>query len=107
MGPAFAGMTWEESDPLGRQAGRACGLFRRMATGKRTGMITTQPGSELSAWRALAACAMVVLAPLLMPVHPLHAADDLCGEPKAAAKELSERLTKDSRLREMHRNETY
>ena len=44
---------------------------------------------------------------MLMPVRPLHAADDLCGEPKAAAKELYERLLKDSRLREMHRNELY
>ena len=62
-----------------------------------------RPGSKPSARRVLAACAVVVVS----LVHPLHAADDLCGEPKAAARELYERLLKDSRLREMHRNELY
>jgi hypothetical protein len=35
------------------------------------------------------------------------AGDDLCGEPKAAPQVLYDRLAKDGRLREMHRNELY
>jgi hypothetical protein len=61
-----------------------------------------QAGSGIWVWRALAAFATVVLMGA-----PLHAADDVCGEPKAAAIALYERLIKDSRLREMHRNELY
>jgi hypothetical protein len=38
---------------------------------------------------------------------PGAAAEDLCGEPKAHPDALYERLAKDSRLREMQRNEQY
>jgi hypothetical protein len=54
--------------------------------------------------RVLVACAVVVISQV---VRPLHAADDLCGEAKAAPQALYERVSKDSRVREMHRNELY
>ncbi len=61
------------------------------------------PGDKLSMRRVLVACPMVILS----LVRPLHAADDLCGEPNASPQALYERLAKDSRLREMRRNEHY
>jgi hypothetical protein len=54
--------------------------------------------------QALAASAAIVLA-LVRP--PPVAADDICGEAKAAPQALYERLTKQSHIREMHRNELY
>jgi hypothetical protein len=56
------------------------------------------------AWHRLAACAAAFVA----LAQPLHAADDdVCGEPKASPQALYQRLAKDSRIREMHRNELY
>jgi hypothetical protein len=74
----------------------------------------TRPGGEASICKVptraptlvpmvLVACAAVLLA----PVQPVHAADDVCGEAKAAPQALYERVAKDSRVREMHRNELY
>jgi hypothetical protein len=62
-----------------------------------------RPGSKPSTRRVLATCAVVVVS----LVRPLHAADNLCGEAKSAPQALYERLAKDSRIREMHRNELY
>jgi hypothetical protein len=57
-----------------------------------------------SALRGLAASAIAIL--VLAP--PLQAADDdVCGEARAAPKALYERLLKDGRIKEMHRNELY
>jgi hypothetical protein len=59
--------------------------------------------------RLLVACGMLLLAAALPPVSAQRAAaaDDLCGEPKATPQALYARLSKDGRLREMHRNEEY
>jgi hypothetical protein len=66
------------------------------------------PGGGMSLRRALLAGAVAVLAPILTVARPLHAADDdLCGEPKAGPQALYERLAKDARIREMHRNDIY
>jgi hypothetical protein len=48
-----------------------------------------------------------LLLTLALPLPPPAAAQELCGEPKAHPEALYQRLAKDSRLREMHRNEQY
>jgi hypothetical protein len=59
--------------------------------------------------RWLVACGMLFLAtaPPLAPAQRAAAADEVCGEPKADPQALYARLSKDGRLREMHRNELY
>ena len=57
----------------------------------------------------LVACGMLFLAVALPPVPAQRAAaaDEVCGEAKADPQALYARLSKDGRLREMHRNELY
>jgi hypothetical protein len=65
--------------------------------------------SGLSLRCARLAGAIAGLVCVLVTGYPLPAAadDDMCGEPKAAPQALYERLTKDARVREMHRNDMY
>jgi hypothetical protein len=48
-----------------------------------------------------------LLLALALPPARVAATERLCGEPKAHPDALYDRLAKDSRLREMHRNERY
>jgi hypothetical protein len=54
--------------------------------------------------RMLLACTVAVAS---LAGRPLHAAEEVCGEPKAPPQALYERVLKDTRVREMHRNELY
>ena len=54
---------------------------------------------------------VLVVSALILALAPAWprglAAEELCGEPQAHPDALYQRLAKDSRLREMHRNEQY
>ena len=58
-------------------------------------------------WLLASGMLLVAVAGPLGRLQQASASEEVCGEPKAAPQALYERLARDTRLREMHRNELY